>query len=116
SMQARPDAPEAAVWEDSLRWDYPLSPEARTLPKPRPRSETAATPMPQVVPRPELPPMTVPPPPAASPAKGRFMLQLGAFAQRENAERLRAELTAKKIDARIAPLASGGKTLFRVLA
>jgi cell division septation protein DedD len=119
SLQAQPAAPEAAAWDDSLRWDYPLSPEARLLGQPKPRvaaSPTpapAATPMPQVVPRPE----PVPPKPDPAPLKkGGSSLQLGAFAQRDNAERFRAELAAKKIDARIVPLTASGKTLYRVLA
>lgn len=109
SLQAQPAAPEAAGWEDSLRWDYSLSPEARSLPGSGAR---AATPIPQVVPRPEAPVAK----PEPSPARGGFSLQLGAFAQRENAERLSAELASRKIGARIVPLATGGKTLYRVLA
>jgi cell division septation protein DedD len=118
SLQAQPAAAEASAWDDSLRWDYPLSPEARLLGQPKPRvaasnpSAPAATPMPQVVPRPE----PLPPKPEAAPKKGGSSLQLGAFAQRENAERLRAELAAKRIDARIVPLTASGKTLYRVLA
>ena len=124
SLQAQPAAPEAGAWEDSLRWDYPLSPETRALsasrtqappapavvPKAAPEPAPAATPMPMVVPRPTLPP------PEKPALRGGYAVQVGAFAQRENAERMRAELAAKKIDARIAPLTSGGKTLFRVLA
>jgi hypothetical protein len=109
SLQGRPAAPEAAAWEGSLRWDYPLSPEAQSLPRSTAR---AATPMPMVMPEPKLPP----PAPTPSPKKGGHALQLGAFAQRENAERLRAELATKKIDARIVPLTAAGKTLYRVLA
>jgi cell division septation protein DedD len=135
SLQAQPDAPDAGNWEDSLRWDYPLSPEARALEKPKPRAPVAAaprapavsrppedsarTPMPMVVPPPRLPP--IPPSLASngssgSAARGKYALQVGAFAQRENAERMRAELAAKKVEARIAPLTTSGKTLFRVLA
>lgn len=108
SLQAGPASAEAPAWEDSLRWDYSLSPEARSLPRPAAR---AATPMPQAVPRPKAP--VAKPEPLA---QGGHSLQLGAFAQHENAERLRAELASRKIDARIVPLTVGGKTLYRVLA
>ncbi len=105
SLQAQPSAPEATAWEDSLRWAYPLSPEARSLARPAPVA--APTPMPQAVPDPELPPPQL---------AGGFTLQIGAFAQSENAERLREELASKRIRARISPVTISGRVLYRVLA
>ncbi len=105
SLQAQPSAPQASAWEDSLRWAYPLSPETRSLSRPNPT--IAPTPMPQAVPRPPSPPPVT---------MGGFALQLGAFAQGDNAERLRAELATKGIDARVAPISISGRVLHRVLA
>jgi cell division septation protein DedD len=107
SLLAEPSAPEAGAWEDSLRWNYPLSPEARSLGQPVVRS----APAPQI-PAPAATPAS--PPPRA--AGGGHALQLGAFSQPDNAERLRRELTAKKIPARVEPLRTGDKTLYRVLS
>ncbi len=106
SLQAEPASPRAAGWTDSLRWTYPLSPEARALPQPAPRQASA----------PSSPRSAPPVPPSALPvAKGTHMLQLGAFAQKDNAERLRADLAHKNLPARVTLLRVGDRTLHRVV-
>ncbi len=128
SLQAEPHSPEAGAWEDSLRWNYPLSPEAGLLARgatgatdaPTEPPASAAVPVPVTVPIPvpHIPAHSTPPAPATPSARahGSHTLQLGAFSQPENAERLRAELATKRIPARVEPLRSGNRTLFRVLA
>lgn len=103
SLQAEPRSAAAAAWEDSLRWNWPLSPEARSLPRPQAEPAPAPTPAKASIPQP------------ATPAAG-YALQLGAFSQRENAERLARELAERKVTARVAPLQADGRTLYRVLA
>jgi hypothetical protein len=125
SLIAEPHSPEAGAWEDSLRWNYPLSPETglltlrdrAVLPPPVPKAATPnpTTPTaPAVVPVPSIPATGSDPKPAT--VRGSHALQLGAFSQVENAERLRVELASKKIAARVTPQTSGSRTLYRVLA
>jgi hypothetical protein len=104
SLQVDPKGPQALAYEDSLRWTYPLSPEAMSLPRP-PAREVVTPPPPRT-----SPPNT--PPPSY---RGTHTLQLGAFALRENAERLRLELAAKNVVARVEPLRSGNQMLHRVV-
>lgn len=104
SLRAEPAAAGAGAWEDSLRWNYPLSPETRSLP-------TIPRKAPVAVPTPSPPSPTAP---AARPT-GTHMLQLGAFALLENAQRLQAQLADKRIVARIEPLRMGTQTLHRVV-
>ena len=56
------------------------------------------------------------PAPAASPvdASSGWVVQLGSFASRENAEKLARELKAKKFKAFVSEFRGGGKTLWRV--
>lgn len=49
-----------------------------------------------------------------SPAAGRWLVQVGAFEQKVNAERLAARLRGAGFQAAVRPLASGGKTLHGV--
>jgi TolA-binding protein len=116
SIIAEPHSPEAEAWEDSLRWNYPLSPETGLLTLSDrallpPLVPKAATPVPTIPTTPTTPAI-----PAAPAVRGSHALQLGAFSQVENAERLRAELASKKIAARVTPQTSGARTLYRVLA
>jgi cell division septation protein DedD len=127
SLIAEPDSPEAGAWEDSLRWNYPLSPETALLSgrdrtRLPPPAATASAPASDAAPAIVVPVPSAPEPgenrkpPAAAAARGTHALQVGAFSQIENAERLRAELAAKKISARVTPQTSGSRTLYRVLA
>lgn len=109
SLHTQPDGVRAAAWEDSLRWTYPLSPETRSLPPSAAREPPAASPRPSP---PSSSPISTSP---STPARGTHMLQLGAFAQLDNAQRLRADLAAKNITTRIEPLRSGNRTLHRVV-
>jgi hypothetical protein len=103
SRQTEPSSSKAAAWEDSLRWNYPLSPEAKTL-------------APPARPAPALSPIRKEPPPKPVAPWGGHALQLGAFSSLENAERLQRDLAEKKIEARIEPLQVGNRLLHRVLA
>lgn len=103
SLRADPANPAAGAWEDSLRWNYPLSPEALSLSRPAARqTPVAETPRPA----PQAPP---------SPGSGTHILQLGAFSQIDNALRLQAQLADKRIVARVEPLRVGSRTLHRVV-
>jgi len=54
------------------------------------------------------------PAPAGKPAAGSFVVQLGTFSQRENADRLTREMTAKGFAAFVVPVTSNGHELYRV--
>jgi DedD protein len=86
---------------------------ATTAAPEKPAAEKPAAEKPVIeatAPKPAPTPTTRPPPPA----KGTFVVQLGSFGSRENAERLVKEMTAKGHPAFLAPIASGGRELFRV--
>ena len=51
--------------------------------------------------------------PAANPP-GTFVVQLGTFGSRANADRLARDMKAKGFAAFVVPVASGGRELFRV--
>jgi DedD protein len=57
-------------------------------------------------------------PAAATPAtpaeRGNFVVQLGSFSSRDNADRLVRDMTAKGFTAFLAPIKSGGRELYRV--
>jgi DedD protein len=53
-------------------------------------------------------------PPSAAPARGSFVVQLGSFGSRENAERLVRDMTVRGFTAFIAPITSNGRELYRV--
>ena len=52
--------------------------------------------------------------PASAAERGTFVVQLGSFGSRENAERLVHDMTAKGFAAFVAPITSGGRELYRV--
>ena len=54
------------------------------------------------------------PPPATAAARGSFVVQLGSFGSRENAERLVHDMTARGFTAFIAPITTNGRELYRV--
>jgi DedD protein len=56
-----------------------------------------------------------PRPAVAAPAgRGTFVVQLGSFGSKENADRLVRDMTAKGFAAFVAPITSGGRELYRV--
>lgn len=90
------------------------NPEPVAAPKPAPVAQTqvpASTPAPVV--KPAAP---APVPAATSPAaKGSFAVQLGSFGQKDNADRLVREMTAKGFNAFLAPTRTGdGRDIYRV--
>jgi DedD protein len=75
-----------------------------------PDSSPAVSPAPApVAPAPSLTPSTAP-----RAERGTFVVQLGSFGSRENADRLVREMTAKGFAAFIAPITSNGRELYRV--
>ena len=102
-----------------------LKPEVKADPKAPVKAETKpekAAPLPQepkVAEKMPAKPAATPAPkpaPAASPvdASSGWVVQLGSFASRENAEKLARELKAKKFKAFVSEFRGGGKTLWRV--
>jgi len=59
-------------------------------------------------------PLPTPAAVAAPVARGSFVVQLGSFGSRENADRLVRDMTSKGFAAFVAPITSGGRELFRV--
>ncbi len=78
---------------------------AMNPPKPMP-SPAAATPAPPV----ETPHAAA----TSEPARGNFVVQLGSFGSKENAERLVREMNAKGFTTFIAPITTNGRELYRV--
>ena len=85
----------------------------------------AALPASEAKPEPPAPSPVVTPPPAqrveaprpAAPTpveRGNFVVQLGSFGTKENADRLVRDMTAKGFAAFVAPITSGGRELYRV--
>ena len=70
----------------------------------------AAPPVQAPAPRVEAPK----PAPATRVEPGSFVVQLGSFAGRDNADRLVRDMTAKGFAAFVAPIKSGGRELYRV--
>lgn len=54
------------------------------------------------------------PAPATRAEPGSFVVQLGSFRERDNADRLVHDMTAKGFTAFVAPITSGGRELYRV--
>ncbi len=80
------------------------TPEA-AIPEPRPdvvQERAAAS---------SVAPATKPP---TAPASGTFVVQLGSFRSRDNAERLVRDMTAKGFATFIAPITTNGRELYRV--
>jgi DedD protein len=110
----------------------PASPDDRPRARPgdlaEPAAATPAVPAPVTVappvvaqaPRPVPVPADAPrveaqnPAPAARVEPGSFAVQLGSFRDRDNANRLVRDMTAKGFAAFVAPITSGGRELYRV--
>jgi DedD protein len=59
-------------------------------------------------------PAPEPRPTTSPPARGSFVVQLGSFGSRDNAERLVRDMTAKGFKTFIAPITTNGRELYRV--
>lgn len=78
-----------------------------------PEPEPAASPAAEPVPAPVAGSVAVPPAPGADPA-GEWLVQLGSFAQRDNASRLAAAVRALGFAADVSETRGGNGRLFRV--
>lgn len=77
-----------------------------------PAAPAVLAPAPQA--KPAAPAASLPPPAAPARPTGGFVVQVGTFGQKANAERLVKDLRAKGFDAFVSELERGGKPLFRV--
>jgi len=96
-------------------------PGEAAAPDPAPSSPPAANSVPPATqparteaPRPAPPRAPAPASVAKPAAAGSFVVQLGTFSQRENADRLTREMTAKGFAAFVVPVTSNGHELYRV--
>ncbi len=95
-----PTAESGARAADSSQSTAPASPSA----------PQASTSVPSAVTKPVVPAQSAP-----SPApRGSFVVQLGSFGSRDNADRLVRDMSAKGFKAFVAPIKSGGRELYRV--
>lgn len=112
----------------------PATPLARpndSAPAPAPAPEVPTTEPAAAAAVPEAPVASTPPPSASSAppaaaqsptaraapaqaAAGSFVVQLGSFGSRDNADRLVRDMSAKGFKAFVAPITSGGRELYRV--
>ncbi|HEV7609922.1 MAG TPA: SPOR domain-containing protein [Steroidobacteraceae bacterium] len=100
SAQANPG--EAAVPVQSVP---EVQPDNVPAEKPAPKPVVALPAMPVETPRPAAP---------VPVERGSFVVQLGSFGSRDNADRLVRDMTAKGFAAFVAPITSGGRELYRV--
>jgi DedD protein len=98
-----PNAPSNAAAQGTA----PAEPRAATPEPPRSAPPVAAN---APAPTPAAPPQAVP----AQVPRGSFVVQLGSFGSRDNADRLVRDMTAKGFKAFVAPIRSGGRELYRV--
>jgi len=108
---AAPAAGEAGG-EDAMPKAAPEPVATQESPPAAVASAVQPPPTPDVAP----PPRAEPPPPAPRPVAtgGGWLVQLGTFGQRDNAERLAAELGAKGFAAVLSTTSVDGRTLYRV--
>ncbi len=97
----KPAAPAAASPASTPAPQASTPAPAVSVPAPAPRTAPAPAETPRA-------------PPAAAPARGNFVVQLGSFSSRENAERLVHDMTAHGFTAFIAPITTNGRELYRV--
>jgi DedD protein len=95
----------------------PTGPATTTIPAPAPNN-VASVPAPAVsTPKPApatATPKPTPAPAVVNPARGSFVVQLGSFGSKENAERLVRDMNAKGFATFIAPITTNGRELYRV--
>jgi DedD protein len=93
---------------------------AESAPAPAPVAPATASPMATPINPPAAEPAPAVRAPVASPApapraeRGTFVVQLGSFGSRDNADRLVRDMTAKGFTAFIAPITTNGRELYRV--
>lgn len=101
--EAAPATPTPAPAASAPRADAPTPPvQTQEAPTRAVPAQTAAT---QAAPTPAAP-VTAP--------RGSFVVQLGSFRDRDNANRLVRDMTGKGFAAFVAPITSGGRELYRV--
>jgi DedD protein len=109
---AAPEAPASSAAESAVR------PEASTAAIPAAPRPASAAPAPGVATTtPAAPPAQAPREPIKPPvaaASGSFVVQLGSFGSRDNAQRLVRDMTAKGFATFIAPITTNGRELYRV--
>jgi DedD protein len=112
---------ERAVPGETARVETPAPAAATPVVTPMAETRETTNPAPAATPpRPTAAPVastpsatTKPSAPAAVP-KGSFVVQLGSFGSKDNADRLVRDMTAKGFNAFVAPITSGGRELYRV--
>jgi DedD protein len=92
----------------------PLPPAEQADPPAAVSAAAAATPSPEPTPVARPAPAPAPTPAASAPPKGSFVVQLGSFGSRDNAERLMRDMNAKGFKTFIAPITTNGRELYRV--
>ncbi len=93
----------------------PAAPTSEPVPTPAPAATAPRAEAQNPVPVQPAPVQTTPSRPAGVPAeRGTFVVQLGSFGSKENADRLVRDMTAKGFTAFVAPITSGGRELYRV--
>lgn len=93
----------------------PTAAPVSEAPVPDPATPAPAQPTASIGPPPSTTPTPSPLPSAPSrPESGRFVVQLGSYGSERNAQELVRQLAPHGIRAEIAPLDSGGRTLYRV--
>jgi DedD protein len=105
-------APERAVPGEAAMPEPTPAPATRPVPPaatPNNVDATPARPAPAAAPMPHTAPATSPPA-----VRGTFVVQLGSFGSKENADRLVRDMTTKGFAAFVAPITSNGHELYRV--
>ncbi len=106
------DAPGETSGETSAQADSAAASQAAGVP---PTEPEPATPAPVVAPAPAAPAASAPSaPPAAAPEGISWVVQLGSFGTRDNAERLAEELRGKRYQSFVTRVDADGRTLHRV--
>ena len=104
--RAAPGESAAPAGEPHAQPEVPVAAATKPAPTPLPSpAPVVATPAPRA---------EAPRPTAAPAVRGSFVVQLGSFGSRDNADRLVRDMTAKGFAAFVAPITSGGRELYRV--
>jgi cell division septation protein DedD len=108
------DSAEPAAASPAAATPVATPPSASTTPPVAQAPQQVQTPQPAPAPAP-APRVEASSPARATPvAPGSFVVQLGSFGSRDNADRLVRDMTAKGFAAFVAPIKSGGRELYRV--